>query len=162
MKHCMPLVKSWMLLAALVPSLALANGTAKGTIVYKDRTVTVKHAYLVKGPDAMTKQPARKIILSVADQGKAIAKCQRMMCLDGDMDDGLSIALDIGPRFGYWMVLNGQKIQYSGTAELKTITFTQEDAKRLAGKVVFDASKAGGPKVDIEFDAPLVKEVGAL
>jgi len=162
MNHRMLLVTCCLLLAAPVPVLAQAGGTAKGTIAYKDRTVQVKHAYLVKGPDAMTKQPARKIILAVADQGKAIAKCQRMMCLDGDMDDGLSIVLDIGPRFGYWMVLNGQKIQYSGTGELKDIVFTQEDGKRLAGKVAFDASKAGGPKVDIEFDAPLVKEVNAL
>ena len=38
---------------------------------------------------------------------------------------------------------------------------TANDAKRIAGKLAFDDAGAGGPKVDIEFDAALVKELTA-
>jgi hypothetical protein len=31
--------------------------------------------------------------------------------------------------------------------------------KRLAGTWTLDARKAGGPLIDIEFDAPLIKEI---
>ena len=38
---------------------------------------------------------------------------------------------------------------------------TANEAKRIAGKLTFDDAGAGGPKVDVEFDAALVKEVAA-
>ena len=36
-----------------------------------------------------------------------------------------------------------------------------DDAKRLSGTLRFDKTGAGGPKVDITFDAALAKEVAA-
>jgi hypothetical protein len=56
-------------LAISLPLLA-ADGTAKGTVAYKKDTVTIKHVWLVKGPDAVDpKVTIRKLIFSAADIG---------------------------------------------------------------------------------------------
>lgn len=73
--------------------------------------------------------------------------------------DGQRIVdLDAGPRLNYWVVLNDQRVQYSGTAKPAVLTLTADTATRLAGKLTLDGT-AGGPKVEIEFDAPLLKEL---
>lgn len=136
-------------------------GDARGTVAYKGRTADVKFAYLVKGPDAMSKQPIRRIILSSKDLSAKIAACKTMSCTDGDLDEGLSINLEGGSRFNYWMVMNGQKIQFSGTEPTSSLVTKTDDAKKIAGKVSFDKTSIGGPKVDVEFDATMVKEVSA-
>ena len=56
---------------------------------------------------------------------------------------------------------NDQLVQYSGTEPVASLAAKVDDAKRLAGTLRFDKTGAGGPKVDIEFDATLVKEVSA-
>src|SRR5262245_16713805 len=104
-----------LLAAALGASANASAGKAKGTVTYKGRTADVKYAYLVKGPDMVSKATIRRLILSTKDLGAKIAACKSMSCTDGDLDDGLSVNLDSGPRLNYWMVMNGQKIQYSGT-----------------------------------------------
>jgi hypothetical protein len=53
----------------------------------------------------------------------------------------------------------GELVQYSGTAEPASLKLTAETPQRLAGKWDYDDSAAGGPRVQIEFDAPLVKEI---
>ena len=60
--------------------------------------------------------------------------------------------LDAGPRLNYWLVLNGQKTQYSGTAKPETLKATANTPERVAGKLNIDDSKAGGGKIDIDFD----------
>ena len=145
---------------AIAPLLAAASD-AKGTLAYKTRTADLKYAYLVKGPDAVSKQTIRRLILSATDLGAKIAACKTMSCTDSDLNEGLSVNFDSGPRLNYWMVLNGQKIQYSGTLKPEVLKTTANDAKRIAGKLTFDDAGAGGPKVDIEFDATLTKEVTA-
>jgi hypothetical protein len=148
--------------AALLPAtLPAAAGDAKGTFVYKGKTVALTRAYLVKGPDAVTKQPIRRVILSTVDLSKDLARCAKMMCTDGSLEEGLSINFEGGPRINYWLVMNGQKVQYSGTEPVKSFTASADDDKRIAGKLVFDKTAAGGPKVDVEFDAALVKELTA-
>jgi hypothetical protein len=149
------------LCAFAAPLAAAAAGDAKGTVTYKGRTATLKYAYLVKGPDMVSKQTIRRLILSANDLGAKIAACKTMGCTDGDLTEGLEVNFDSGPRLNYWMVLNGQKIQYSGTLKPEVLTTSASDAKRMAGKLVFDDAGAGGPKVDIEFDAALVKEVAS-
>jgi hypothetical protein len=144
---------------ALPISVAAAGNEAKGTVAYKSRTTNVKYAYLVQGPDAVSKQPIRRIILSATDLSAAIAKCRSMTCTDGDLGDGLSVNLEPGPRFTFWMVMNDQKIQYSGTEPVASLVKTADDGKRVAGTLRFDKTTAGGPRVDLEFDATLVKEV---
>jgi len=158
MRHAMSIAV--LLVAAAFASPAI-SGDAKGTVVYKGRTAEVKYAYLVKGPDAVSKATIRRLILSTKDLGAKIAACKTMSCTDSDLDDGLSINFDSGPRLNYWMVMNGQKVQYSGTLKPEVLKTSASDAKKMAGKLAFDDAGAGGPKADIEFDAPLAKEVAA-
>ena len=122
-----------------------AGGTAKGTLTYKSKsgviTMTPKFAYLVKGPDAK------------------IEACTTMSCTDSGLGSGLTVDLDVGPRLNYWVVLNDQRVQYSGTEQPAALFLTTNTPARLAGKLVFDGAATGGPQVDIEFDVPLTKEL---
>jgi hypothetical protein len=145
----------------LATAVAAAGSDAKGTIAYKSRTVDVKYAYLVTGPDAVSKQPIRRLILSGTDLSGAIAKCKTMSCTDSDLGEGLSVNLEGGSRFNYWMVMNGQKVQYSGTEPVASLAAKTDDGKKLTGTLRFDKTGASGPKVDVEFDAVLVKELSA-
>jgi len=156
-----PLLRIVVCAVAVALAAPVAAGDAKGTVTYKGRTADVKFAYLVKGPDAVSKATIRRLILSTKDLAAKIAACKTMSCTDSDLDDGLSINFDSGPRLNYWMVMNGQKTQYSGTLKPEVLKTSASDAKKMAGKLVFDDSGAGGPKADVEFDAPLVKEVAA-
>jgi hypothetical protein len=119
-----------------------------------------KFAYLVGGPDAV--DPGKKIrhlILSATDMSAKLAACQTMSCTDADLGSGMTVDLDAGPRLNYWVVLNGQKVQYSGTEPPASLKLTADSATRLAGTLAFDSAAAGGPQVAVEFDAPLVKEM---
>jgi hypothetical protein len=146
------------ILVFVFASPALA-GDAKGTVAYKGRTIDVKHAYVVQTTDAMSNKPMRRLILSPGDIGGKIASCAKMSCVDGDLDDGIEFDFVEGPRLNYWLVMNGQKIQYSGTEPKESLASTANDAKKIAGTLRFDKTAAGGPKVDVTFDAPLVKEL---
>ena len=70
----------------------------------------------------------------------------------------MTLDLDASRRLNYWVVFNDQRVQHSGTAEPAALKLTAENPARLAGKLVIDDSAAGGPRVDIEFDAPLIRE----
>ena len=109
--------------------------------------------------DAMSGKPMRRLILSPKDIGSKIASCAKMSCVDGDLDEGLKVDFVDGPRLNYWLVMNGQKIQYSGTEPKESLASTANDAKKVAGTLRFDKTGVGGPKVDVTFDAALVKEL---
>jgi hypothetical protein len=136
-------------------------GDASGSISYQSKAglVVVKpqHAYLVKGPDTVTGNVVRRIVLSGTELASKLRTCATMMCGDGDMAEGLTIDLDAGARINYWLVANGQRIQYSGTAEPSSLQLTTDTAERVAGAWRVDARRAGGPQAQIEFDAPLLK-----
>ena len=136
-----------------------AAGDAKGTVAYKGRTLDVRHAYLVTIKDAMSGKPMRRVVLAPKDIGDKIAACAKMSCVDGDLDDGVELDFVDGPRLNYWLVMNGQKIQYSGTEPKESLAATANDAKKVAGTVKFDSTAAGGPKVDVTFDAAFVKDL---
>jgi hypothetical protein len=153
---------------ALAAAIAFASapasaGDAKGTVTYKDRSgpiaITVKHAYLVRGPDYISGKTIRRVVLSVADVGAKLSECASMMCSDGDIGEGMTIDFDAGTRLNFWFVGNNQLVQYSGSADPASLKLTTDTPQRLAGKWDFDGSAAGGPKVQVEFDAPLVKEI---
>ena len=144
------------ILTAAVPAVA---GDAKGTVAYKGRTIDVKHAYLVQTTDAMSNKPMRRLILAPKDIGGKINSCAKMSCVDGDLDEGIEFDFVDGPRLNYWLVMNGQKVQYSGTEPKESLASTANDAKKIAGTLKFDKTSAGGPKVDVTFDAPMVKEL---
>lgn len=133
--------------------------TAKGTVIYKGKTVTVRFAYLVKGPDVVDpKQVIRRVVLSPTDIGGRIRACENMSCSDGDLREGMTVDFGNGPRLNYWVVMNDQRVQYSGTVRPEAFTSRADDGRRIAGRLAFDDSKAGGPAVDVELDAALVKE----
>jgi hypothetical protein len=149
------------LAVALSPPAAAEPGAATGSISYqtKGRLISVrpKHAYLVKGPDTVTGNTVRRVVLSVPDLAPRLKSCTTMMCGDGDMTEGLTIDLDAGARINYWFVAEGQRVQYSGTAEPSSLTLSSDTDQRVAGAWRLDARPAGGPQVQIEFDAPLLK-----
>ena len=141
-----------------------AGGTAKGSLTYKAKsgpiTIAPKFAYLVKGPDAVDAgKTIRKLIFSTADLGAKIDACKTMNCTDADLGEGMTVDFDAGPRLNYWVVLNGQRVQYSGTEPPAALKLATDTPQRLAGTLAFDGGAAGGPQVAIEFDTPLVKEV---
>ena len=90
---------------------------------------------------------------------KKLAACTTMSCTTTDLEEGISIDIGAGPRLNYWVVFNGQLVQYSGTQQPAALTATTDTATRLAGKIVFDASQSGGAKIDPQFDTPLTKTV---
>ena len=143
-------------------SVTAAEGEAKGNLSYKGTTVTLKHAYFVKGPDAIDpKTIIRRLILSKDDLGASIRACKTMSCVDGEITEGMQVDFDAGPRLNYWVALNGGRLQYSGIAEPSVVKVVGDDVKRLAGKLSIDATAAGGPRVEAEFAATLLKEFTA-
>jgi len=96
-------------------------------------------------------------VFSATDIGAKLKACAKMSCTDGSVEDGMTIDLDTGPRLNFWVALNGQRVQHSGTEVPAALAATANDGKRVAGKLRFDKTASGGPKVDVEFDAPLVK-----
>ena len=139
-----------------------AAGKAKGSLTHKGKAVALAHAYLVTGPDAVdSKKTVRRLILTGKDLGAKMRGCQTMSCTDGEVTEGLVVDIDGGPRLNYWMALNDQKVQHSGTQRPAALKATADEPKRLAGKLSFDDTASSGPKVDVEFDAGLVKEFKA-
>ena len=135
---------------------------ASGTLNYKGKAVNLGHAYLIKGPDSV--DPAtviRRLVLTKQDIGAKLQGCKTMSCVDGEVTEGLIVDLLSGPRFGYWVAINGAMIQYSGTLRPSVLQASTDDDKRLAGKLSFDDGAAGGPKVEVEFDASMLKELAA-
>jgi len=136
---------------------------AKGTLTYVSKTgpivVTVTHAYLFRGPDVVSGDIIRRLILSTEDLTADLKACQTMMCSSGGINQGLTVDFDLGPRLGYWFVANNQRVQYSGTALPASATLTTDAPDRLAGTLNIDGREAGGPLVQVEFDARLVNTV---
>ena len=143
----------------LFPSLASAD-TTTGTISYQSKVapiaLKVANVYLVKGPDAASGKTIRQLIFTTADLGAKLKACTSMSCASGIVLEGMTVDFDAGPRLNYWVVGNGQKIQYSGTARPdETLKLTADTAERLAGVLTIDDSAAGGAKVNVNFDATL-------
>lgn len=160
MKDSYVMIVGLMGAALLGAATTAAAGAAKGTVSYRGATATIQHAYLVKGPDAVDeKKIIRRLILVGKDMQATIAACKVMSCSDGEVGEGLTLDLDGGPRVNYWVVLKDQLVQFSGTADPATTLKTKTDEPgKIAGTFVLDATAAGGPKIDVEFDAALVKE----
>ena len=160
------LVRSALWILACVP-FTLGSGStrepAKGTLTYKAKSgpvvVTVKHAYLFKGPDVVSGKTIRRLVLSSEDAGAALRDCATMMCSDGGITDGMTVDFDSGPRLNYWFVANGQLVQYSGTADPASAKLKVDTPDRIAGTLNLDARSAAGPLVEVEFDVRLIKEV---
>jgi hypothetical protein len=138
-----------------------AGGTAKGTIKIKDKTVDLTYAYLVKGPDMFdSSKTVSTVILTPTDIGQKISECKTASCATG-LTEGMTVGReDFGGtiRVVYWVVTNDGMMQYSGNDDLSALALTTDTADKMAGKLTIDDSAADGPKIDVEFDAPLAKE----
>jgi hypothetical protein len=159
-----PLFQLFVVAAAMVGLQAAAGAEpASGTIDYRSRAgavaVTVANVYLVKGPDAVSGKTIRELIFTAADIGAKLRACASMMCASGTVTEGMTVDFDAGPRLNYWVVGNGQKIQYSGTAKPdETLKLTADTAQRLAGTLTIDHGAIGGARVNVTFDATVVKQ----
>jgi hypothetical protein len=139
-----------------------AAGDAKGTLNYKgkakDFAVALKYAHFVKGPDEMDpKTTIKRVILSSTDLTAKIQACKTFDCTDKGLTEGIEIDITGGPRLLYWLVVSDGLVQYSGTQQPATLVTTADTSQRLAGKITFDDSAAGGAKLDVTFDAALLK-----
>src|SRR6266567_1818948 len=149
--------------ACMVLFVNLAHAdTASGTISYQSKVgpilVNVKNVYFVKGPDAVSGKTIRHLIFSSADLSAKIKGCVKISCTDSDLNEGMTVDLDAGPRLNYWVVGSGQRVQYSGTAKPETLKLATDTPQRIAGKLTIDDSGAGGAKASVDFDATLLKE----
>lgn len=150
------------ILSALLSQTA-AGEPASGTINYQSKAgpIVIKAAnvYLVKGPDAVSGKTIRELVFAPADIGAKIQSCATLSCVSGNLNDGMTVDFDAGPRLNYWVVANGQKVQYSGTAKADvSLKLTADTPDRLAGTLTIDDSRAGGAKVDVTFDAKTAKQ----
>ena len=148
-------------LTPLTDEARAAGGTAKGTIKLKDKTVEVKYAYLIKAPDSFDEsKTVSTVIITPNDISKAITECQSGSCASG-ITEGMTVGKeDFGGtiRVVYWVVTKDGMMQYSGNDDVSALVLTTDTADRMAGKLTIDDSAAEGPKIDVEFDAPLAKE----
>jgi len=150
--------------AALVPAAATAD-PASGTINYQSKAgpivVNVANVYMVKGPDAVSGKTIRQLIFTSADIGAKLQACASMSCASGNVTEGMTVDLDAGPRLNYWVVGNGQKVQYSGTAKPdETLKLSADTPEHLAGTLTIDDGATGGAKVNVKFDTATVKQFG--
>jgi hypothetical protein len=148
------------LIANLPSNLAIAvDKQVKGTLNYRTYSVALKYGWLVKGPDE--REPGktiRRLILSADDIGTKLLACETLSCASGQVTEGMTVDFDAPPRLGYWVSLNGQKVQYSFGAIPEAFQALVDKPDRLAGKLKFDDVAAGGPKVEVEFDLTVFKE----
>jgi len=142
----------------LLPARLASAADVRGTISYHGKSAALRFAAMITGPDEVDgKKTIRRVVLTGADLRSTIARCPTMSCVDAAVADGMEIDFDAGPRLNYWVVLDGQKTQYSGTAVPESLTAGANDARRIAGRLSIDDSAAGGPAIEVEFDAPLVR-----
>ena len=140
---------------------AASADPAKGTLTGTGKvaaSVNVKHAYLIKGPNAFGDKAVRLLIVSDVDQSAHIKSCATMSCATQKLESGMTVEFNDGPRLLWWFVANGQRVQASGTAQPGTITLTANTPQKITGKWDYDASGQGGPKIVVEFDTSVLKE----
>ena len=142
-------------------SFTFGEDGSKGTLVYKGSkktfSIDLKYAYFVTGPDSFDPdKKIRRLIFTSQNLEAKIKSCEVMNCIDPAIE-GIQVDLDAAHRILYWVNLNGQTVQYSGTAVLESVDLTTQAKDRLAGSLKIDDSGAGGPRVNVTFDVSLVK-----
>ncbi len=149
-------------LGAVFTSAAIAADIGTGSLNYKGQTVGLKYAWLVSGPSDMEPgKTVRRLVMSASDIGAKLKACTAFSCTDGSVTEGMTVDFTGGPRLNYWIVMNGQKVQYSGTAQPDAFAAAANEPVHLAGRLAIDDTGAGGPKIDAQFDVTLLKEFKA-
>ncbi len=141
-----------LLASAAVPYVPGATGHLTYRAASRNIEIPLRHVQFISGPDSFEKgKTIRRLLFSTGDLTDKIASCPEMGCIDQYME-GIQVDLPPGPRLTYWMSLNGQMVQYSGTVTRESLQLTTEKADHLAGKLKFDQSAAGGPVIEVTFD----------
>ncbi|MEZ4905963.1 MAG: hypothetical protein R2822_31450 [Spirosomataceae bacterium] len=157
------LVAFTIVLMASLP--ATLQDKADGTLAYKGKSKTfnmaIKYVYLVEGPDTFTPSERNlRLLFSAKDISKEIKAATMLRHTDSALTDGEGFQIDLvkGPRYHYWMVLNGGLVQYSGTIPLENFVTSVKTPTHVAGTFKQDNAGAGGPTIDVTFDATLLKK----
>ncbi len=149
-------------LGAVSTFAAVAADIGTGSVNYKGQTVGLKYAWLVSGPSDMEPgKTVRRLVMSASDIGAKLKACTAFSCTDGSVTEGVTVDFTGGPRLNYWIVMNGQKVQYSGTARPDAFAVVANEPAHLAGRLAVDDTGAGGPKIDAQFDVTLLKDFKA-
>ena len=136
-----------------------ADNQAIGVLTYRRYSITLKYAWLVKGPyERDPGKTVRRLILSANDIGAKLQACKTLSCASGQVTEGITVDFDTPPRLDYWVAVNAQKVQYSYGAMPEAFVARADTEGRLAGRLAIDDVAAGGPKVDVEFDVTVFKE----
>jgi len=143
-------------LSTLAAHAAVGSGQASGTLVHKGKTVVLKYAYFIKGTNMGF--PLRQVVLSTTDIGPAMAADSSLLTAGDRLREGIMVCVDAGKMLRYWMAISDQTEQVSTMFPAKEFAASANDANRIAGRLIFDHTRSGGPKVDVEFDAGLLKE----
>jgi len=87
-----------------------ASNVAKGTLLYKTRSATLRYAWLVNGPYVEDpSKTVRRLILSAGDISAALQACKTIMCADDQVTERMTVDFDVSPRLNYWIALISQK-----------------------------------------------------
>ena len=142
---------------------ALAGDSASGTVSFQAAKGSVKHGFLVRGPDEM--DPSKSVLrlyLSSGDIGAKIKAAKTFSEADNALEDGAMIDFSDARHLAYAIRLNGERVQYSGGTDQDAFTLTTNKPDHLAGKVHIDDSASGGARVDATFDLILLKTFTSL
>jgi hypothetical protein len=144
-------------------SLALADGSASGTIAFKTGQCSVKYGWLVRGPDEMDpSKTVLRIYLSSVDVGAKIKACKTLSCADSALGDGAMVDFSDARHLAYAVRLNGERLQYSGGTNGEAFTLTTSEPNHLVGKLHIDDTTADGAKIDATFDLTLVNTFASV
>jgi hypothetical protein len=148
------------LLSVISPPAAASApaGRAGGTASFDKHTVDIKYGWLVRGPDEFDRSKTiLRLYFSATDVGAKIAACETMSCADGTLANGGFVNFGSLGYNGYWLTLDGGRVQYSGGADATAFALTTKRPNHLAGKVRIDDSSFGGGKLTVDFDLPLAR-----
>jgi hypothetical protein len=155
-------IPAWKFISILaILSFTVQQENSKGSLVYKGNkktyNVELKYAHFVTGPDSFDPdKKIRRLIFTSSSLESRIKTCEVMSCVDRYIE-GIQVDLDAAHRILYWVNLNDQLVQYSGTAALDAISISSQSDDRIAGRLQIDNAAGGGPVVDVTFDAALIK-----
>jgi hypothetical protein len=144
-------------------ALAVADGSASGTIAFKTGKCSVKYGWLVRGPDEMDpSKTVLRIYLSSVDVGAKIKACKTLSCADNALGDGAMVDFSDARHLAYAVRLNGERLQYSGGTNGEAFTLTTSEPNHLVGKLHIDDTTADGAKIDATFDLTLVNTFASV
>lgn len=147
---------------ALVTAVASEATPVQGPLRVGGKPLTLRHAWIVRGPDSFDKSKLRTyVVMTTEDVSADISKCPNLNCAIFDsVKSGL--VLGLSPE-GYWLravhpEIRGEK-QFSGPSQSSYGWKPRlEEPNRAAGKL-----QCGFEPIvcDLEIDASLLKEFPA-